>query len=241
LNSSEPIVAPIPEHGIAARSRRQFMLRMLMVMMAVLVLTACATHPTRKPVPAPVKPAPVVVATPTPEPEPAFAVLTPGSYEQDRSRIRQTLAKNERDALLAADVGYYLDVLQGRLRQVAGKDVGVTRQGNRIALDLSRRVGFDPSGPQLGPGTPEFLAPLCKVLVEYRMVLVSIRVSPLDDASIANPKLADQRGMALARQLADAGVANKRIVIAGTGAGSGSPARFRVELQLDPIIRAAEH
>ena len=240
MNSSEPIVAFIPDRARVVRAVRLFM-RMFMVMTIALALAACAMRPTHKPAPVPTKPAPVVAA-PAPEPEPAFAVLDPGSYEQDRSRIKQTLAKNERDALPAADVGYYLDVLQGRLRQIVGKDVSVMRQGNRIALDLSRRVGFEPAGPQLGPGTPEFLAPLCKVLVEYRMVLVSIRVSPLDDASIANPRLADQRALALARQLADAGVANKRIVIAGTGGRSSSTARFRVELQLDPIIRAAaEH
>ncbi len=237
MSSSAPIVDPIPESAPRGRARYRWL---PLLAMTILWMSACSTMPARTPPPATPTPRPppaVVPVTPVAEPAPAFVVLAPASYEQEKRRIRQTLGKNDREALAASEVGYYLDVLQGRLRQVAGRNVVVTRKGERLVLDLSRQVSFEPTGSQLGPGTRESMAALNKVLVEYRNVLVSVRVSPVDAASLSNPRLAEQRALSLARQFADAGVANKRIVVAGVPAKPGRASATRVELQLEPIVR----
>jgi outer membrane protein OmpA-like peptidoglycan-associated protein len=178
-------------------------------------------------------------------------VLDPRSQEQDKKRIKQALAKNNRDSLASSDVGYYMDVLQGRLTQMAGNNVGVDRHGDRIVLDLSSRSGFETGSAQINPGFREILTPLSKVLVEYRMTLVSVHVGTDDAGTQATSPLAALRAQAVAHYLAKTGVAGKRIVIVivrsdpvELSAAKTKPAnRALVELQLEPIVRAvgAEH
>ena len=163
-------------------------------------------------------------------------VLDPHSYEQDKNRIKQALANNSHDALEPADIGYYMDVLQGRLRQVAGKNIGIVRQGDRIAIDLSDRVVFESGSAQISAGNHELLASLSRVFVEYRMTLVSVQVRADDGGAHAiNPDLSGARALAIAHEIAEAGVAIKRIVIAG----AEPQHRARVELRLEPIVRPA--
>ena len=176
-----------------------------------------------KPRPAP-KPAPVD----TPAPAPPFVILDPAHVARDRARVLRSLATD--DALPAADVGYTLDVLQGRLRQLAGTQASVARRGQGLAIDLTRAVTFAPGKAPPAPGT--MLASLGKLLGDYRQMLVTVRVDPAGDA-----RLGLARANALAQALADAGVAKKRIVVVGTtGARHVGP---RIELQLDPAVRAA--
>ena len=173
-------------------------------------------------------------------------MLDPRSYEQDKNRIKLALAKNSRNSLASSEVGYYMDVLQGRLKQVAGKSIGVGRQGDRIVLDLSGRLAFESGSAQITPDIREILTPLSNVLVEYRKTLVSVQVRADDsDAQAINPPLAEQRALAVAHYLAEAGVAGKRIVIAESGLNRPSAAnvspenRTHTELQLEPIVGAA--
>jgi hypothetical protein len=238
LSISVPTGACIPD-----RPRASWRPRVVALLGALALLAGCAqikshlpqrgaskppprttTTPAAKPRPAP-KPAPVA---PAPAPVFAFAILDPAHLERDRTRALRLLAAGE--ALPAAEVGYLLDVLQGRLRQLAGIQASVTRRGQGLRVDLSRAVTFVPGKAQ--PGAGALLAPLGKLLGDYRQVLVTVRVDPAGDAPLG---LA--RGMALAQALADAGVPKKRIVVVGT-TGAHRAAGPRVELQLDPIVRA---
>ena len=169
-------------------------------------------------------------------------------YEEAKQKIKTALARNAADALPPDEVGYYVDVLQGRLKQVAGKQVGIVvgRQGNDVILDLSSRLDFDAGSARITPGITDVLAPIVKVLAEYRMMLVAVNASPdiTGDAPV-DSRLAEQRGINLARHLAGAGVAPGRIVVAGSAAGRTSEAvprsdaRTHIELHLEPIVRAA--
>jgi outer membrane protein OmpA-like peptidoglycan-associated protein len=139
------------------------------------------------------------------------------------------------ESLAPADVGYYMDVLQGRLKQAMG-NIGIGRQGDRIALDLTGRMTFAPGSTQPSAGNHAILASLSKVLVEYRMTLVSVRVRADDPATHAiDARLSEQRAQAIANDLAAAGVGLKRIVIAGVGEDK----RAHVELSLEPIVSPA--
>ena len=254
MNSSAPTAATTPRNRADASRRlrpshsepkacRVGGLRTFALAAAILALAACALPRTRTPVPRPpAKPPSSVPATPTA----GIAVLDPRSYEQDKNRIKLALAKNSRNSLASSEVGYYMDVLQGRLKQVAGKSIGVGRQGDRIVLDLSGRLAFESGSAQITPDIREILTPLSKVLVEYWKTLVSVQVRADDsDAQAINPPLAEQRALAVAHYLAEAGVADKRIVIAGSGlnrppAANVSPEnRAHVELRFEPIVRAA--
>jgi len=183
---------------------------------AMFALAACATHP--RPAPPPARQARSVPAPRT------------------RVRVPPAPPANSADSLAPADVGYYMDVLQGRLRQVAGRSIALSRQGDRIVIDLTSRMVFAPGSTQLGAGDHAIIASLSRVLVEYRKTLVSVRVRAADPATHAiDPRLSQQRAQAIANDLAEAGVGTRRIVVAGVGAEN----RVHVELSLEPIVGPA--
>jgi len=226
----------------------------------VFVLCACAPQQTRAP-PAPA-PAPVQAAV-EPAPPPAqlppkstgavpgataarVAVLDPRNEQQDKNRIKLALAKNSHDSLGPAEVGYYMDVLQGRLRQIAGKDFGVGRQADYVVLDMSFQPGFERGSAQLDSSVRDALKPLSKVLVEYRMTLVSLQVRADDsDNQPVKAGLAERRAQTVAHALVENGISGKRVVIAGshssvqTENNSRSEGQLRVEMRLEPIVRVS--
>jgi outer membrane protein OmpA-like peptidoglycan-associated protein len=234
-----------------------------MICATALALGACskpATRPTA-PVPAatpsPPPPAPVPPVKPAPAPTVAPAkgpiVLGSRGFEEGKRRIKNALAKDPAAALPPDDVGYYIDVLQGRLKQVAGTQVGmvVGRQDNDVILDLSSRLDFDAGSARITPGIREMLAAIVKVLAEYRMLLVTVNASPNDVGDAAadgapDIRLAEQRGLAVARHLAGTGVAASRIVVAGSSPARPSETstlpetRTHLEIHLEPIVRAVD-
>lgn len=131
------------------------------------------------------------------------------------------------------DVGYYLDVLQGRLQQSVDPGVIVSRAGSGIVLDFSRRFGFAASDNQLDEVDRKLLAPLAGVLVEYRPTLVAIRVSA-DDAGTTARALAQRRAGAIALALTSSGVSTARVrtIVLDAEERSGDP---RVEIELEAI------
>lgn len=241
-------------HGMHAD--REFVLSATIVF----VLCACAPQQTRAP-PAPA-PAPVQAAV-EPAPPPAqlpqrstgavpgataarVAVLDPSNEQQDKNRIKLALAKNSHDSLGPAEVGYYMDVLQGRLRQIAGKDFGVGRQADYVVLDMSFQPGFERGSAQLDSSVRDALKPLSKVLVEYRMTLVSLQVRADDsDNQPVKAGLAERRAQTVAHALVENGISGKRVVIAGshssvqTENNSRSEGQLRVEMRLEPIVRVS--
>lgn len=210
-----------------------------------LALAACSGPQTRPPVPQPT-PKPSRSTPPPPTPTPSVTVLEPEPmpYAQDANNAKQQLAKNERDSLALLEVGYYMDVLHGRLKQHAGKNLGVGRQGQFIVLVLTGDIGFQPGDAQLSAGMRDSLAKLATVLVEYRKTTVTVRVRGDDPgATLSNPQLAGQRRRAVADFLVAAGVNDKRIVVARAAPTRAPAAKargsvaLRIELQLEPILR----
>ncbi|MGE3450031.1 MAG: OmpA family protein [Burkholderiales bacterium] len=172
--------------------------------------------------------------------------MDPRSHEQVKDRIKRELATDANVSLAQADVGYYLDVLQGRLNQVATRDIVVGRKADRVTVDLSVVAGFEPGGVQVAARLREALKPLAEVFAEYRTTMVSLRVRA-DDADMPSSRsdLGAQRALAVARFLASAGVAAGRIVIVGPETGPNATdnasrdGRTHIELWLEPIVRSA--
>jgi outer membrane protein OmpA-like peptidoglycan-associated protein len=207
-------------------------------MAVVLALGACSTlHPHAPP---PTRPARAIPATPSS----GVSKTKPENYEQDRSRIKRTLAKSENDSLAPSEVGYYMDVLLGRFRQIAGSNVAVRRRSDGIVLDLSVRGGFA-AGNRIEPILREALAPLANTILEYRKTLVSVGVRADSGDS---PQLTEQRASAVARYFVDRGIAGKRVLASSSGGSKGAhvpadkvvtTAPAHVELLIEPIVRAA--
>jgi hypothetical protein len=241
LSTTAPTGGSIPDPRPGRR------LRLLVAVALLALLAGCAQVRSRLPqrTPPPARPPATVPAKPRPAPAgdaPArtsgFAVVPPAQLERERTRLRQALAADDSAALAPREAGYYLDVLQGRLRQVAGRRSRVSRQGNRLVLDLSRGVGFAPGAASLGPGGAEVVGPLGRLFAEYGRVVVTVRVSPVDAASNNSPQLALSRALMLAQHFADAGVAKRRLVVVAPGAGA-TPGGARVVVEVDPVVRRA--
>jgi hypothetical protein len=199
--------------------------RLLLVALCV-VLAACSGQPKKR-----AAPAQPVSATPVP----TISAVDAQHYERDKERVKLALAKDNRDALAKSEVGYYMDVLEGRLNQVA--HVGVTRLGDRIRLDMPGR--FDRTGD---PRALETLAGLAKVLAEYRTIFVSVRVIGDDSQSKVASRQPEQDAQAIARQLVVDGIDARRIVIPALAPSTTSTgeAGMRIELELEPIVRVDE-
>jgi len=213
---------------------------------AILALAGCATPNTRAVAPVFVPPPAKSVPNSSAAPISGAVVLDPRGYEKGKNRIKLALAKNAHDSLAPSEVGYYMDVLQGRLTQVASKRVAIDRDGDSIVLDLSLYLSFKSGSAQINPAIRETLLPLSKVLIEYRMTLVSVQARAEDtDKEASNPRLAELRALAVAHYLTSSGVVDKRIVIARPDldhapAMAVSPDNHtHVELRLEPIVRLA--
>lgn len=213
----------------------------------MLLLAACAASPKRTPPPKPTVTTKPVVNTPVQPVQPVQPVVSgvvlvePASHEREKTRIKSLRSKNTTDSLPVAEVGYYMDVLQGRVKQKIGssKGIGIARSHDRIVIVMTGGSGFEGANNQISPGIREFLAPLSKILTEYRMTIVSVRIRA--DNSGTNAQLTAQRAQAVAKFLMDAGVSNKRMVVVRTGkrsANSAAASRERIELQIEPIVRA---
>lgn len=211
----------------------------------VLALAACGGPQTRpsgaRP---PAKPPRSVPTTPTPT-TPVTPEPNPRGYGQDARDARQALVGSSRDSLPPAEVGYYMDVLHGRLKPLASGNIGVGRQRNLIVIVLTGNAGFEPGSSIPNAGMRQTLARLAPVLLEYRKTTVSVRLRGDDTgAKSGNPQLAGERRLAVADALNDAGITNKRIVVAGPPARPAPPAKsspasaLHVELQLEPIVRS---
>jgi outer membrane protein OmpA-like peptidoglycan-associated protein len=254
LNTFAPTVAshaeprPAPCGRAAARG-----LLALAALALALAAAGCASKPPRPSPPPPVvvvKPPPRPIQPPVrPPPTPTPEVVAPPptrNFAQEKATRKLQLAAEERNAIEAADVGYYLDVLVGRLKQSLGTDTGIARRGNYIVVVLPADAAFPVGGAALTPPLRAKLAPLAKALLEYRRVLVSVYVRA--DASVigaSNPRLAEQRAQVLAAYFGGSGLDPRRILTAPAGPSRpsanrpGSAGRTRIEIELEPILRTS--
>ncbi|HSN00977.1 MAG TPA: hypothetical protein VLS52_08225 [Rudaea sp.] len=141
-----------------------------------------------------------------------------------RTAVPEAPTTSRRAGIASKEVGYYLDALQGRLMQEMPKDVGVVRQGHRIAVEI----------PNAEDATrfAETLQSVAKVLVEYHSVRVTLRSAP---SAGETQTIAESRAHDAAHTLTRHGVAAGRIDVAD---GIPPIAAAHVELLLEPIVRS---
>ena len=177
---------------------------------------------------------------------PARGAATEEPYAQDKERARIALAKKSRDTLAQADLGYYMDVLQGRLRQAVAAQAQISRHEASILVSLAASCEFTPGRVQPDAAARGTLDTAAGVLREYRKTIVTVQVFAANaDASATDVQLLRRCAVASANALAGAGLAAKRIVVPGAALASLPPlpndtlaqaARF--ELAIEPVAEA---
>jgi outer membrane protein OmpA-like peptidoglycan-associated protein len=209
-----------------------FRSRLLLLPCALGLLSGCASHPPQHTTSQaqPTEPSAPAVKEPS---APAVKPHSKPAAPHDNNRANP--AATNKEGVPAGEAGYFLDVLQGRMRQALDPAVIVRRERGSIVLDLSHRIGFGDEA-RLDDAGRAVLLSLSKVLGEYRAALVTVRVDVQGDGEIAR-KLAQQRENAIVRVLIDSGISAARIAAAvpDTAARNGN---LHIEILLAPEIRA---
>ncbi len=198
--------------------------------------TAPVSAPPTAPATAPVPARPVDPSAPVPSSE----------YTARLTERRQALI--DRGLRLgAADVGYYMDVQEARLRQLGGPALRLTRRDQSLILELRGPLIFEVGSARLSAEARTALTGVARVLVDYRFTLISVDGHTDDSGDAAqNRTLSEQRASAVAKHLIAEGVEPQRIIVVGRGSERpvadnatevGREANRRVMLRIDPLRR----
>jgi len=143
----------------------------------------------------------------------------------------------------ADEVGYYLDLFVARIRQLRRADLIVSREQQRLSLDLSEPAQFEAGTAVLTQASRRSLASVATLLREFDQLLVSVHAQA-DATGLASDdrRLSEQRALAVTLQFTAGGVAASRLVAVGHGGNAppgalGDGGRERVVLWLDPLLR----
>lgn len=158
---------------------------------------------------------------------------------------RRTALRAAGQRLQPEEIGYYMDVQEARLRQLATPGLLVARRDAELVLSLPGALAFEVGSATLTADASATLRVLARVFAEYRLSVVAVHGhTDASGDSLANRRLSEQRALAVAQQLIAAGVSSERIVIAGFGdlaplqsndTVDGRDANRRVELHLTPL------
>ena len=151
-------------------------------------------------------------------------------------------------AIAGGGVGAYMDKQEDKLRQqLRGSGVSVSREGDKIILNMPSNITFDVDSAQLKPQFTNTLDSVVLVLNEYTSTLVTIRgYTDSTGSAEYNQKLSERRALAVAQYLSEKKVVQQRLAAVGYGKSNptasndtpeGRAQNRRVELELEPITK----
>lgn len=149
-------------------------------------------------------------------------------------------------ALGGGAIGVYQDRQEAQLRQqLQGSGVSVTRQGDRIILNMPSNITFATGQADIRGDFFNVLNSVALVLKEYNKSLVNVYGHTDSDGSPQfNQELSQRRGVAVANYLVSQGTDSRRYYVVGYGeerpvasnaTAEGKAQNRRVEIQIDPL------
>ena len=149
-------------------------------------------------------------------------------------------------ALSGAAIGHYQDKQEHELRErTANTGIGVSRQGDKITLNLPDNITFDTGRSSLKPEFYTALNGVASTIRDYNQTIVEV-VGHTDNTGSAsfNQRLSEQRAETVSDYLVGQGVQRARLETSGAGknypvasnaTASGRARNRRVEIHLIPL------
>lgn len=145
-------------------------------------------------------------------------------------------------------IGNYMDQQESQLRaELQGTGVSVTRQGDRIILNMPSNITFDTDQDAIMPQFYPTLNSVAIVLNKFNKTLIDVNGHTDSVGNAAyNQGLSERRAMSVATYLGGQGIDQRRVSALGYGmsqpvASNSSPAgraqNRRVEIQIAPITQ----
>jgi outer membrane protein OmpA-like peptidoglycan-associated protein len=151
-------------------------------------------------------------------------------------------------AIAGGGVGLYMDKQEDKLRkQLQGTGVSVTRDGDKIILNMPSNITFDFNSYTLKSQFYSTLDSVVLVLNEYKSTMITV-MGHTDSVGSKeyNQNLSVQRALSVADYLAKKGVVEQRLAASGYGEAfpiatneteAGRAQNRRVEIELEPVTQ----
>ncbi|MEM6534039.1 MAG: OmpA family protein [Pseudomonadota bacterium] len=150
-------------------------------------------------------------------------------------------------AIAGAAVGDYMTKQEEALRkQTQGTGIGVTREGDQIALNMPSDITFDVNSAAIKPNLQSTLAEVATTLLDYPSTAVDIvGHASADGPADYNQTLSEQRASSVSNYLVAQGIQPVRVSSFGVGerqpiasneTEAGREANRRVEILLTPVV-----
>ncbi|ODC04684.1 hypothetical protein BFW38_15270 [Terasakiispira papahanaumokuakeensis] len=163
-----------------------------------------------------------------------------------KERRNRALAGAIGGAAIGSAVGYNIDVQEAKLRQkLQGTGVSITREGDRITLNMPNEITFATGSAQLSERAREVLGSVAEVLAQYNTTCALITGHTDSTGSRGlNERLSQQRANAVGIELSRQGVDMNRLQMEGVAddyplaserTASGRAQNRRVEITLFPL------
>lgn len=178
----------------------------------------------------------------------AGAAAGAATGRDSESRRKRALIGAGVGALAGGAAGVYMDRQEARLRQqLQNTGVSVTREGERIVLNMPSNITFQTNSADINSGFFDVLNSVGQVLKEYNKTLINITGHTDSTGSDAyNQTLSQQRAASVAQYLISQGVDPTRVAAQGMGESQpiasndttqGRQQNRRVELELAPLTQ----
>jgi outer membrane protein OmpA-like peptidoglycan-associated protein len=178
----------------------------------------------------------------------AGAAAGAATGRDSESRRKRALIGAGVGALAGGGVGVYMDRQEAKLRQqLQNTGVSVTRQGDRIVLNMPSNITFDTNSSDIKPNFYDVLNSVALVLKEYNKTLININ-GHTDNTGTEeyNMGLSQRRAASVGQYLISQGIDPTRVATAGMGESKpiatndtpqGRQQNRRVEVELAPLTQ----
>ncbi len=151
-------------------------------------------------------------------------------------------------ALSGGAIGNYMDRQESELRaQLQGTGVSVTRNGDRIILNMPSNITFNTDQDQVKPEFYATLSSVAVVLRKFNQTIVDVAGHTDSTGSLQhNQLLSERRALSVSNYLTQQGIDNRRFDVRGYGptqpiatnaTEAGRAQNRRVEIQIAPLTQ----